>query len=139
MSKFESSIKQVPHSQESVYRMLSDLSNIERVKDHLPDDQFENLTFDQDSVSITMQPIGSITLTIVDREEPKCVKFAAQNSPIPFHLWVQMLPVGDGASKMKCTIDAELNPFMRGIVAKPLAEALEKMADALAMIPYEQT
>ncbi|MBR3472713.1 MAG: SRPBCC family protein [Prevotella sp.] len=137
MSKFESNVKQVPHPQQSVYRMLSDLSHIEQVRDRLPEDKFQNLSFDRDSVSISMDPIGQITLNIVDRQEPKCVKFESAQSPIPFTLWVQMLPVTDATSKLKCTIDAELNPFIRGMVSKPLQEALEKMADALAMIPYE--
>ena len=137
MSKFESNVKQVPHPQQSVYRMLSDLSHIEQVRDRLPEDKFQNLSFDRDSVSLSMDPIGQITLNIVDRQEPKCVKFESAQSPIPFTLWVQMLPVTDATSKLKCTIDAELNPFIRGMVSKPLQEALEKMADALAMIPYE--
>ncbi len=137
MSKFESNVKQVPHPQQIVYRMLSDLSHIEQVRDRLPEDKFQNLSFDRDSVSISMDPIGQITLNIVDRQEPKCVKFESAQSPIPFTLWVQMLPVTDATSKLKCTIDAELNPFIRGMVSKPLQEALEKMADALAMIPYE--
>ena len=137
MSKFESNVKQVPHPQQSVYRMLSDLSHIEQVRDRLPEDKFQNLSFDRDSVSISMDPIGQITLNIVDRQEPKCVKFESVQSPIPFTLWVQMLPVTDATSKLKCTIDAELNPFIKGMVSKPLQEALEKMADALAMIPYE--
>ncbi len=137
MSRFESNIKQVPHPQESVYKMLSDLSNIEQVRDRLPEDKFQNLTFDRDSVSISMDPVGSITLNVVDREEPKCVKFTTAQSPIPFTLWIQMLPVTDTTSKIKCTIDAELNPFIKGMVSKPLQEALEKMADALALIPYE--
>ena len=137
MSKFESNVKQVPHPQQSVYRMLSDLSHIEQVRDRLPEDKFQNLSFDRDSVSISMDPIGQITLNIVDRQEPKCVKFESAQSPIPFTLWVQMLPVTDATSKLKCTIDAELNPFIKGMVSKPLQESLEKMADALAMIPYE--
>ena len=58
MSKFESNVKQVPHPQQSVYRMLSDLSHIEQVRDRLPEDKFQNLSFDRDSVSISMDPIG---------------------------------------------------------------------------------
>ena len=30
----------------------------------------------------------------------------------------------------------ELNPFMKGLVQKPLQEGLEKMADMLSIIPY---
>ena len=37
MTKFESSVKQIPHSQQSVYNTLSDMSNVQRLKDRLPD------------------------------------------------------------------------------------------------------
>ena len=36
MSKFESSIKHIPYPQTAVYAMLSDLSNLEKVRDKLP-------------------------------------------------------------------------------------------------------
>ena len=35
MKKFESSIKQIPYGQETVYAALSDLTNLERLKDKL--------------------------------------------------------------------------------------------------------
>ena len=39
MTKFESAVKVIPASQKAVYEKLSDLSNLEKVKDRLP--QFE--------------------------------------------------------------------------------------------------
>jgi len=46
------------------------------------------------------------------------------------------LPVGETASKMKVTVKAELNPFIKNMVEKPLQEGVEKIADALALVPY---
>ena len=137
MSKFESTVKQVPYRQQSVYDMLSDLSNAEKVKNKVNDDQLQNMSFDNDNVSVNVPPIGKIALRIVDREEPKCVKYQSVNSPLPFSLWVQMLPVTETTSKIKVTLDAELNFMMKGIVSKPLKEGLEKLADALSKIQYE--
>lgn len=48
-----------------------------------------------------------------------------------------MLPTSDTACKMKLTIKADLNPFIKGMVKKPLEEGIEKIANALAMISYE--
>ena len=39
--------------------------------------------------------------------------------------------------KMKLTIKAELNPFIKGMVSGPLTEGLEKVADVLQNIQYE--
>jgi hypothetical protein len=117
--------------------MLSDLSNAERVKQRVDDDQIHSMEFSNDSLSVNVPPIGKIAIQIVDREEPKCVKYKSVDSPLPFNLWVQMLPVTDTTSKMKLTLEAELNFMMKGIVSKPLQEGLEKLAEALASIRYE--
>ena len=45
MSNFESSVKVIPYSQERVYNKLSDLSNLEAVKDRLPKDKVQDLSF----------------------------------------------------------------------------------------------
>ena len=137
MSTFESSIRQIPHSQQSVYAMLSDLSNIERVRSRLPEDKLKDFSFDSDSLSVNVPPVGSIRLRIVDRDAPKCIKFETEQSPVPFNFWIQVLPVTEMSCKMKLTIKAELNPFIKGMVKKPLQEGIEKIADALQMINYD--
>lgn len=137
MSKFESSIKQIPYSQQAVYAMLSDLGNIEKVRDRIPEDKIRDFRFDRDTIAVTAPPVGELRLRIVERDEPKCIKFATEQSPIPFDMWIQVLPVTDATSKMKLTIKAELNPFIKGMVQGPLKEGVEKIADALAAIRYE--
>ena len=137
MSTFESSIRQIPYKQEAVFNILIVLSHIERIKDKLPKDKLEQMTFDSDSILVSVNPVGQIKLRIVEREAPKCIKFETADSPVPFNLWIQVVPNGDNASKMKLTIKAELNPFIKGMVKKPLMEGLEKIADLLQVIKYE--
>ncbi len=136
MSKFESGIKHIPHPQTAVYNALSDLSNLDKVKDKLPEDKIKDLSFDSDSLTIGA-PMGSVSMRIIEREEPKCIKFATEKSPIAANLWIQIVPEGEDACKMKLTIKADINPFIKGMVSKPLQEGLEKIADVLAMIPYD--
>lgn len=135
MSTFESTIRPINYPQQNVYNLLSDLTNIERIKSRLPEDKARDLVFDQNSISIST-PMGSVKLNIVDREEPKCIKFETEQSPLPFNFWIQILPVTEASSKMKLTIKADLNPFIKGMVSKPLQEGLEKIADALQLIDY---
>lgn len=139
--QFESSIKHVPYSQERVYNKLSDLNNLESVRERLDllkdklDGKLEDMNFDTDSLTLKVQGI-SLTLRIVEREPMKCIKFEGDKSPIPLNLWIQVLPVTDEAAKMKVTIRAEVNMFMKAMVSKPLQEGVEKLADMLAVIPY---
>ncbi len=137
MSKFESSIKVIPYSQQAVYNTLSDLTNVERIKDKIPQDKLEGLTFDRDSISMSMKPVGQVSMRIVNREEPKTIKFQSENSPLSFFFWIQLLPVTEGQCKMRLTIDADVPFFLKKMVQGPLAEGIEKIAEALAMIPYE--
>lgn len=136
MTKFESAVKVISASQEAVYEKLSNLNNLEKVKDRLPQDKIRNLSFDAESLSIDVPPVGKIVLQIVEKEPCKCIKFETTTSPLPFNLWIQIVPVSDDECKMKLTIGIELNPFMKTMVQKPLQEGLEKMADTLAMIGY---
>ena len=136
MTKFESSIKPIPYPVENVYRNISDLSNLERVRDRIPEDKINDFSFDEDTVTLNVQPVGELKLRICDREEPKCVKFETVQSPVPFNVWIQVLPVDENSSKMKVTVKAELNPFIKSMVEKPLQDGVEKIADALAQVHY---
>jgi hypothetical protein len=90
---------------------------------------------DRDSLTLTIQGMN-LTLRIVEREPMKCIKFEGDKSPIPLKLWIQMLPVTAEQAKLKVTIEAEVNFFMKAMVAKPLKEGAEKLAEMLSRIPY---
>ena len=136
MSNFESSVKVIPYSQERVYNKLSDLSNLEAVKDRLPKDKVQDLSFDSDTLSFSVPPVGQLTLQIVERDPCKCIKLATTNSPLPFNMWIQLVETAEEECKVKVTIGMELNPFMKAMVQKPLQEGLEKMVDMLAVIEH---
>ena len=136
MSKFESSVKLIPYPVEDVYRNISDLSNLERVRDRVPEDKLNSFSFDSDSVSVNVAPVGDLKLRIIEREENKCVKFETEQSPLPFNVWVQVLPVTETTSKMKVTVKADIPFMLKGMVSGPLQDGVEKIADALAQIPY---
>lgn len=158
MTKFESSVKQIPYPQSNIFAKLADLRNLESIKERANDPAFldqlrasgqvpedklmqiqelaQKLEFTADTVTITGTPIGSVALCIVERDEPKCVKFEVQGAPIAANLWIQVLPTSVNESKMKCTVGADLNFFMKQMAKKPLQEGVEKLAEMLAMIPY---
>lgn len=137
MSKFESSIRQIDYPQQIVFQGLSNLDNLSKVQDRIPEDKAKDLTFDNDSVSINVPPVGKVTLRIVEREEPKTIKFETVESPLPFNFWIQLLPVTETSCKMKLTIKADLNPFIKAMVSSHLQDGIEKIADVLQMIKYE--
>ncbi len=136
ISKYESSVKSVNSPVDAIYNTLSDLNNIERVKDRIPADKVKDIKFDRDSCSLRVDPVGEVKFIICDREENKTVKFTAENSPLPVFIWIQMLPVTETTSKIKVTCHLELNMFLRGMVGNKIKEGIERIADTLAAINY---
>ena len=141
MKRIESAVKHIPYPQESVYAKVSDLSNLQTLLDRIPEQErhninLENLECTPDKVSTSVSPVGKIELAVVLREPFKCVKMETIQSPIKLIVWIQIVSTGDSSCKIKLTADADLNLFMAKMVEKPLTEALEKLADTLAMLPY---
>lgn len=153
LSKFESEVKIIPQQQAIVYGRFSDLNNLSAIKERLNDPAIqaqisqqvpadklaelskyaEGLSFETDAIHIS-SPMGQITLRIAERDEPKCIKFASEGSPIQLYVWIQLLPHGDMQCKMRVTVGAEVNFFMKGMVAKPLQQAADGLANMLSAI-----
>ena len=85
-----------------------------------------------------MSPIGKIEFRIVDSEPNKTIKFETTQSPVPLQLWIQLKQVATSDTRMKLTVRADLNPFLKPMVSKPMQEAVEKISEILARLPYEE-
>ena len=137
MTEFVSEIKTIPYNEADVFEMLSDLSNLESMKDKIPQEKISDFSFDKDSCSFSINPVGKIKFSIVEREPNKTIKFKADKSPIDVTVWIQLKQADKNDTKMKLTIKAELNPFIKPMVSKPIQEGINKIADILAAIPYK--
>ena len=134
--EFVSEVKQIPHNDERIFTMLSDLSNLERIKDRIPQDKIKNFEFDSDTCSFAVDPVGKITFQIVEREPNKLIKFTTTNSPVPLFLWIQLKQVAEDDTRLNITVRADLNPFLKPMVSKPLQEAVDKISTVIASLPY---
>ena len=94
------------------------------------------MQFNRDSVTINAGPVGQVSLNVVEREEPKLIKFQTENSPVQANLWIQLLPASDTQCAMKVTLGADLNFFLKQMLKGKLQDGVERLADMLAMLPY---
>ena len=137
MTSFESKTVRITHPAEKVFALLSDLSNLERLRDRLPEDKISDFRCDRDNCSFSASPAGNIAIRIVEREPNKTIKLETVESPVPFFIWIQLLPTPEDNTAMKLTLRAELNPFIRGMISKPLQEGINKIAEAITLIPFD--
>ena len=135
---------------ERVYATLSNLENFrpilenaannpmvaEKMKEAGQDpaqlEKLKEVELSADRIAIPAPMIGTIALNIIEREENKCIKFATEQSPVDANLWIQVLPVSTGGSKMRLTLKADLNMMMKMMIGKKLEEGIDKFADMLA-------
>ncbi|MDR0613030.1 MAG: SRPBCC family protein [Dysgonamonadaceae bacterium] len=137
MTEFTSEIKQIPYSETTIYEVLSDLNNLEKVKDRIPQDKIRDFSFDHDSCTFNVSPVGNVRFSVVEREPGKTIKFKADQSPVDVYMWIQLKEMNPQDTRMKLTVKAELNPFLKPMLSGPLQKGVEQIADVLAAIPYE--
>lgn len=156
MAKYESEVKMIPAATaEQVYSKLANLetfrpilenaANNPMIKQKLEEagqdpsqlEKLKDVELTNDSIAFPVPMIGRLALQIVDREENKCIKFQATESPVDANLWIQVLPVSTGGSKMRVTLKAELNMMMKMMIGSKLEKGIDKMADMLAQLPYQ--
>ena len=136
MTTFESPVKTINASQEAIFNKLSNLNNLESIKDRIPQDKIQDFSFDQDSVHFSVSPIGKIGIQVIEREPYKTIKFQSVDSPIQFNMWIQLVALSETETKVKLTLKADINMFLKPMVSKPLQDALDKMADALTQMQF---
>lgn len=138
MAEFVSEIKTIPYSDADVYAVLSDLNNLELAKDKIPQDKVKDFSFDTDSCTVSVDPVGKIKFVVIEREPNKTIKFQAEQLPFGVNMWIQLVGSGDAETKLKMTIKAELNAFVAPMVSKPLQAGIDKVAELLAKLPYSE-
>lgn len=160
MADFESDVKFMAAPVERVYAKLSDMNNLRTIQemmnnpmaqqairqqagDQMDDEKMQKLVqavnelqFDSDSATLNAGIAGNITLRVVSREPNRTVKFAVDGAPMAANLWIQLLPVSSGGSKMKLTLRAELNFLMKQMLKGKLQDGIDKVATVLASLPY---
>ena len=137
-SKYESKITSAPCSAQQIYRVLSNMQNLERVKDLIPKDKIQEMEIEPDRVRLKVDGLAQkITIAIVDRIENDTVKFGAEGIPMDANFWIQMKEVSPTDTRLKLTVKADV-PFMfKFMIEKKLQTGLDQAAEMLAQFPYQ--
>lgn len=138
MTEFVSEIKKIPFSDEMVFSVLSDLSKLELLKDKLPEDKIKDFWCTANSCSFSVDPVGKVTFDIVEREPNKTIKLKSQGLPFEVNAWIQLVSKGENDTRMKLTLRAKLNPFIKPMVNTSIKDGVDKVSDVIAGLAYDQ-
>ena len=138
-SKYESKISSAPYSAEQIYRVISNLRNIERVRDMIPQDKIQEMEIEPDRIRMKVDGLAQkITIAILDRIENDTVKFGAEGIPMQANFWIQLREVAPNDTRIKLTIKADIPMMFKMMIGSKLQTGLDQAADMLAQFPYNQ-
>ena len=138
-TKYESKITSAPCSAQQIYRVMSNLQNLERVRDMIPKDKIQEMEIEPDRVRIKVDGLAQkITIAIVDRIENDTVKFGAEGIPMDANFWIQLKELAPNDTRIKLTVKADIPMMFKMMSGKKLQDGLDQAADMLAQFPYSQ-
>lgn len=146
-SKYVSDVKTVNQNHQIVFTFLSNFNNLgqffneytlSQIAQQIPNASIDNFQSDADSCNFTISKIGLVGMRIIDREPTKTIKISGEgNIPFQLFLWIQILPAGAYQSKIRLTLHADLNMMMKIMANKKIKDGINKLAEALTMLPYQ--
>lgn len=139
MDKYESKITSSRCPAQQIYSVLSNMQNLERVRDLIPKDKIQEMEIEHDRVRIKVDGLGQkITLSVVDKIENDTIKFGAEGIPMEANFWIQLKEVSPADTRIKLTLKADLPMMFKLMIGKKIQTGLDQAADMLAQFPYEQ-
>ena len=136
-AKYESKIGQISCNQQVIFQVLSNLENLNRFRDLIPQDKVKELEISTDHIRMQVDGIAQkFTIRIVEKEEYKTIKFGVDNIPMAVNMWIQLKHVEELDTRIKLTIKADIPMMFRMMFEKKLQQGLDQAVDMLCQVPY---
>jgi len=130
--KIESKIGQLRTDDSRIYNFLSDCNNFQQ---YTANDKIKNWHADSDSFGFSLDGIGNVSFSIVERRPNNLIKFSINNAQADnTFLWIQLKNANQGDTRVKLTAKMEVNPVVRMLISKPLQQGLDKIVETLETI-----
>ena len=137
--KYESKIVSTPSSVESVYRVCSNMQNLERMKELIPQDRVQEIEFQEDSARFKLDGLGQkLSIRIIAKEENDYVKYGVEDAPVDGNCWIQFKPASEHETFIRLTVKLDLPLMFRTIMSSKAQGWIDQAAEMIAKIPFEE-
>lgn len=134
MTTIESKHVVIGKGAQGLFTFLQDMNNFEQL---LPQGRISEWKSDGTSCSFKVQGAATIGLALDGGDAPALVKMkATDRSPFPFTLDVHLKET-NGTTEAWQVFNADLNPFIKMMVEKPLKNLFDHIADRMAAVHGE--
>ncbi len=136
MKKIESKTGTIDQPSDKIFNYLADFRNFEHI---IPQDKIYDWKAGEDQCEFSVPGIGEATMKIVEKEPYKLIKITgdANQGNYHFYLWTQLKQSEESVTKMKLTIQADLNPMLEMMAKKPLKNFVDLLIDQMEAFAFE--
>jgi carbon monoxide dehydrogenase subunit G len=135
--KIEGKKVRVPADKETVFNYIADLNNF---KNLLPQDRITDFESTTDYCSFKIQGTATIDLHLKDTEKfNNLLLSSGEKSPFPFTLQIFLNQKSDEFTQAYQIMEANVNPFLKMMVEKPLANLFDYIAERLTVEVNKQS
>ncbi len=129
--KIESKKVTVAAAGDAVFDYITDLNNFKHL---LPAERISEWESREDYCSFKVQGTATIDLKLTETERPVRVRMeSGDRSPFPFTLEVFLESSGEETTAYQL-MQADVNPFLKMMVEKPLSNLFDYIADRLTEV-----
>jgi len=127
MAKIESRIGEIKSNEEKIYNFLADFNNFRNL---IPEDKVSDWESTEETCKFKVEGVGKVGLRTIEKEPFKLIKITSdETTPLPFNLWIQIKRVEENDSRIKITVDVDINPVMLAMVKSPLQNFVDTLVD----------
>ncbi|MDE5837829.1 MAG: hypothetical protein K2H39_02120 [Paramuribaculum sp.] len=134
MASYSSKPASINKPVEEVYDRISNIGAYQQKLDSLPAEVREKIgdvRFENDAIVITAAPVGEIRFAVKERISPSKVTLAAEQSPVPLNLTVNLEPDGENSTKATSVIDVEIPAMLKPMIGGKMQEAADKFGELI--------
>jgi carbon monoxide dehydrogenase subunit G len=132
--KIESHTGIIPENEDKIFAFLSDLTHIEPL---VPKEKLSSWEFKEDCCRLGITGLGEIELRILEKEPFTLIKLGSgDDTAYAFRLWIQLKQVSEKDTRVKLTLDADLNPFLQVMAKTPLQHFVDTLVERMGTIQY---
>lgn len=133
MKTFNSKVFTVSKDINTLFGLVASPSNLQPLLEKLGDKfSADKVKVTENAIQTELPGLGAVSFVKEAEDAPNQVKYAAQGTPVPLTLVVNLAEQGEGKTDVQLSLDVEVPAFMGGMVGNTIKPMLDKVTDALA-------
>ena len=133
--KIESRIGKSTSSDKQIYSFSTNFHNF---KELLPAGKVSGWEASEEKCSFNVDPLGRTGLMIMEKEPHKLVKILSdpEFSSYQFTIWIQLKQVTENDTKIKVTVEPEVNKMLLPMIKGPLKKFVDGLVDKMETFQF---